>query len=879
MPLAASTRLGPYEIVAPLGAGGMGEVYRARDAKLGRDVALKVLPPLFAADPDRRARFTREAHVLASLNHPNIAAIYGIEETEGITALVLELVEGPTLADRIARGPVPIDEALKLATQIADALDAAHEKGIVHRDLKPANIKVTEDGRVKVLDFGLAKALTDEAAPDASLSPTMTAMASRLGVIVGTAAYMSPEQAKGKPVDQRTDIWAFGCVVYEMLTARSAFAQDTIPDTLARVISHEPAWEVLPSRTPPGVRRLLHRCLEKDAGRRLHCAADVRIAIEDAAITSDTNTVFVEQTPRRIAVVVPWLVAVAATALAVTFVWFNARRHEPDLLPLRLDVTAMPTTDPASFALSPDGRRLVFVATERHTAELWVRELDQAEPRRLANTEGASHPFWATSSRSIGFFAGGLLKRFDLGGGRPRVLAQARNPMGGAWNRDDVILYVPYASSPVMRVPASGGTSTAITQLAAGELSHRFPSFLPDGHRFLLLVITDTPENEGVYLTSIDAPHERRRILSVESPAEYAAPGYLLAVRDGALVAVPFDIRNEKVSGDPMTLSDHVFSTDRGGSAFSISASGLLAYRIGAQVASTPELEWIRRDGSLITALPAQGYVALTRDGQRVAVSQQASARTPFLTDIWLMETARRVPQRFTFDSRFHVNPVWSPDGSRLAFASNRSGVFDLFEKPVDFTRDERILLKTTANKFPTDWSPDGRVLLFVNEDAVTGDDLWTMSMAEPHTPVPFVAGSYAESQGQFSPDGHWVAYRSNESGQWEVYVRPYPGPGTQQLVSRAGGIQPRWRSDGKELFFIAGGRQMTAVSIELPSPGRPLVVGAPVLLFTAWLADFSNQQFGYAVDPGGQRFLMNVRVDETGTTTPITVVQNWLRN
>ncbi len=875
MALTTGTRLGPYEILGPIGSGGMGEVYRARDGKLDRDVAIKVLPDVFAADPERLARFEREAKALAALNHPNIAAIYGLEDGPDVKALVLELVEGPTLADRIAQGPIPVAEALPIARQIAEALEAAHEHGIIHRDLKPANIKVRADATVKVLDFGLAK-VVDVSPIDGGVlqEPALTRSAmTQAGVILGTAGYLSPEQAKGMTVDTRADIWAFGCVLYEMLTGRAVFAQKTVAETLARIIEREPAWEALPANMPPSLSRLLHRCLEKEPKRRLHAAADVRIAIEDVLVAHDSGAFAVSRTARKGTTVVAWMVASVAIVVAIVLASSTARRAAPTLPALLLDINTAPTTDPLSFALSPDGRQIVFVALEQQTPRLWLRQLDQPDAMPLTGTDAAAQPFWAPNGRSIGFFADGLLKRIDLTGGLPQVLAHARNPMGGAWNRDDVILYSPFAASPLRRVAATGGTPAAITRLSTGEVSHRFPAFLPDGRRFLFLVITGAPEDEGVYLGSLDGPDTRDRLLAADTAAVFAPPGHLLAVRQGGLIAVPFDPRGGTVSGEPITVASHA-AHDQGRGAFSVSTSGLVAFRVSGE---TPEakLVWIDRAGSIISTLSGQGFPGLTRDGQHITTTQRTMSHTLSNTDIWLIDIPRSEPRRFTFDPAFDISPVWSPDGSRIVFASNRHGAFDLFEKPVSFARDERVLLNTPDNKYPVDWSPDGRDLLFVNESGVTGDDLWTLPLHEPQTPVPFLNGSGAESQGQFSPDGRWVAYRSNQSGRWEILLRRYPGPGSQQLVSSSGGIQPRWRRDGKELFYVGANRRLMAVPIHLPSEGDAVETGVPVPLFTAQLADPANQQFGYAVDPHGQRFLMSIVAERT-STTPITIVQNW---
>jgi Tol biopolymer transport system component len=579
-----------------------------------------------------------------------------------------------------------------------------------------------------------------------------------------------------------------------MLTGRAPFAQETMTETLARILEREPEWKTLPSNTSSNVTRLLHRCLEKDLRHRLHAVADVRIAIEDALLAQAADAAAVVRTPGSRAAVVAWLIAFVAVMAAATVMWSTTRRA-PDLASLRLDVNIGSTRDRVSFALSPDGRMLAFVALDQQTPRLWLRPLGQTDTQPLAGTEGASHPFWAPDGRSIGFFADGWLKRVDLTGGRPQLLAQARNPMGGTWSPHDVILYSPNASSPLMRVPAAGGTPAAITRLLSDELSHRFPAFLPDGNRFLFLLQTSKPEDEGVYLGSLSsaAPETRDHLIAVRSAAEFAASDHLVMAREGVLIAVPFDIKKGAVSGEPITIAPQVANDQqRQRRAFSVSASGLVAYRIETAKPPETELVWIERDGTAKRTLSAQGYPTLTRDGRYVVVSQQTLTRTFSNTDIWLIDTVRGTPRQFTFDSAFDISAVWSSDGSRVVFSSNRKGTFDLFEKPASFAHDERVLLETSDNKFPTDWSPDNRVVLFVNEDAMTGDDLWTVAVDKPQERVRLLGGSHAESQGQFSPDGRWLAYRSNESGRWEIYLRPYPGPGSQQLVSRGGDITSR---------------------------------------------------------------------------------------
>src|SRR5436190_1122890 len=648
MALAPGTRLGAYEIVALLGAGGMGEVYRARDTKLGRDVALKILPALFAADPDRLARFRREAQVLASLNHQNIAQINGLEDSSDIPALAMELVEGPTLADRIAKGQIPLDEALPIARRIAEALEAAHEAGIIHRDLKPANIAVTSDGNVKVLDFGLAKAIepASGAAIDLASSPTITspAMMTGVGMILGTAAYMSPEQAKGRPADKRSDLWAFGCVFYEMLTGTRPFAGADVTETIAAVVRAEPNWSTLPADTPAAIRRLLRRCLEKDRLRRLPDAAVARLEIDDALTVPDAAVSGNPVGRRQTMTLVAWLVAAVAVTAAVTVAMSPVRRVASDSVPFRFEIATPPTTESASFALSPDGRQLVFVATGQRGSQLWLRSLDEVTAQPLAETEGASQPFWAPDSRSLGFFADGQLKRLHLGAGRPQVLAEARNPAGGAWNLYGDIIFSPNQASPLMRVAATGGTTTVVARLAPGERSHRFPVFLPDGRRFLVLFALSGPETEGIYLTSLDSPETRRRLLPDVSPVGYAPPGYLLLVRQGVLMAAPFNAARGTLLGEPTAVAPGKDSYN-GVQFFSVSASGLLAYRTRGPVSSS-RLTWIDRNGRETSGLSPSGFPHLSPDGQHVPVARYMTHNF----DIWLFDAARSVARPLTFD-------------------------------------------------------------------------------------------------------------------------------------------------------------------------------------------------------------------------------------
>ena len=868
-------QIGAYTIQGRLGAGGMGEVYRARDGKLGRDVAIKVLPSAFASDPDRLARFEREARLLATLNHPHIGAIYGVEEAAGVRALILELVEGPTLAERLNAGPLSVRETVSIARQIAEALDAAHEKGIIHRDLKPANIKVTPEGIVKVLDFGLAKAgaIAGEAAD-----------ATRDGAILGTAGYMSPEQARGQAVDKRTDIFAFGAILYEMLSGRRAFDGETAMDAVTAVLNDDPPE--LPAaerRIAPALTRIVDRCLKKNPAGRFQSASDLAFALEGISPQSDTaaaaliadGTKGLLRNPRLV-----WAIAASCALLVglaiATLLYFRPAAPEPQVT--RLDLVTPPTGDAYSMALSRDGRQLAYVANGDHGAQLWVRSLDQAIAQPLAGTEGAIVPFWAPDGRAIGFFAEGKLKRTDLTGGTVQVLADVSNPMGGAWGADGVILFTPSSTDPLLGVPATGGPVTSVTHLAPGQAGHHWPAFLPDGRRFLFVVSTGQPETYGIYVGSLDGG-EPTRIMPDATNAAYAPPGYLLLVARDVLVAYPFDAASAIVTGEPIPVAQRVGSCcDHG--AFSVSAQGILAYRGG--VATRRQFVWVDRAGRVLGDLGgvddfSPSFLDLSPDDQRAVFIRGVQANI----DVWIIRTGESVPRRFTFDRAIDSGPLWSPDGTRIVFRTFRGGAYNLYEKPMDGTTDEQPLLVTPLPKAPQDWSRDGRLLLYSNQDPSTGTDLWALPMTGERKPFPVLQTRFDEIQGQFSPDSRWLAYASNESGRDEIYVQTFPVTGGKWQISVAGGLQPRWRRDGQELFFVAPDNRLIAASIRMAPGGKALEAGTPVPLFQSKLASGPNivpagfqARAQYAVAADG-RFLMNVSADE-GVISPITIVQNW---
>ena len=873
------SRLGPYEISSHLGTGGMGEVYRAHDTRLQREVALKVLPAAFALDPDRLARFRHEAQVLASLSHPNIAIIHDVEEADGVPALVLELVEGPTLAERIAQGPIPLEEALAIARQVAEALEAAHDKGIIHRDLKPANVKVPRDGAVKVLDFGLAKVLEPPLASCAPSSPPSPA--SRPGMLLGTAAYMSPEQAREQHVDRRTDVWAFGCVLFEMLTGRAVFEGETTVEILAAVVKADPDWGRLPVSTPEAIQRLLRRCLQKDVRLRLHDIADARLEIEEAAREPPLEGRAAgnggwERKPAA------WALATVAVVAALTAMLSRIDESKPPSPEMRVEIATASTTDPISLQVSPDGRQVVFVATFEGRPRLWLRRLDDLAAWALTGTDFAAHPFWSPDGRSLAFFADQRLKRLDLDGGAVQPLARVGVGLGGTWTRDGQILFSARPASPILRVSDVGGEVAPVTRVQPGQVGHRFPQVLPDGSHFIYYS-AGTPETAGIYVARMDGS-DARRLVPTDSAGVFASSGHLLFIKQGTLHALRFDPAGLAVVGSPFSVAENVaVDSGFGRPALSAAKTGPILYR-QAGGGGRQQFIWFDRLGQELARLGEPDSLSLAHpsmspDGRRVAMTRAAGGNS----DLWLIDAARGALSRLTSDGGGDIFPVWSPDGRRIVFGSNRRGRggLELYQKSTTSSDGEELLAPMRPGMrmaIPDDWSPDGRFILFRDNSASGGYDLWVLPLDPAGEPVPVVRTEFEEGSAQFSPDGRWIAYQSDESGRAEVYVQPFPGPGARTQLSTAGGAQVRWNPRGNELFYVALDGLLMAVPIRLASDGVTLDADAPVPLFAtrilAGLPGQGNHRQQYVVAPDGRRFLVHSVVRED--TSPIIVILNW---
>lgn len=876
----SNQRLAHYEVAEKIGEGGMGEVFRARDTKLGRDVALKFLPDALGTDAERLGRFEREARLLAALNHPNIASIYGFEQVDDKRFLVLEMVEGEDLAKRIERGPVPVDEAVRIARQVCEALETAHDEGIVHRDLKPGNIVVTPDGTVKVLDFGLAKAWesdADASSPNLSHSPTILSDSPTMaGVILGTAAYMSPEQARGKTVDRRADVFAFGCVLLEMLTGRQTFTGETVSDTLAAVLRAEPEWDSLPTHTPRTIERLLRRCLDKDPRQRLRDIGEARITLERViAGQDDDEPAVVAAAPARRGGALGWAAAVVfaviAIAVVVGFVMkptVEERIVRASILPPKDVRFNLRGIHPGPVVISPDGRRITYVGRQSGgTSQLYVRELDGTDARALPGTDEAGYPFWSPDGRAVGFFAAGKLKRVDMTGGPPLTLCDAATGKGGSWNHDGTIVFAPSFNTPLHVVSENGGASTAVTSVvqSRGENSHRFPWFLPDGEHFLYFA-RGGGESSSIRVGAISSDFDHE-VMRATSNAVYAS-GYLLFLRESTLMARPFDAESFDFTGDPVPVGDPVrFIPGAMCGIFCASEEGLLVYQGGSSIPGA-RVTWRDMAGQELDAvgeIVQQDNLAISPDGKQICV--EVFDNVGGTADLWIYDVERRIRTRFTFDPANDLSPVWAPDGSKLVFASNRAGRSSLYMKAFGGASNEELLLESEGNLYSDDWTADGKHFVYLNLDSSATGDIWALPMEGERKPFPVLNSPHGEYGAQVSPNGGWIAYQSDESGQFEVYVTSFPVAGRKWQISSGGGANPKWAPGGRAIYYIGNN---TFFRVETDPGESTFGIGATERLFE------SNTVISYEVDVTGERIVLIEDADEGGVN-PLTLVSGWV--
>jgi serine/threonine protein kinase/Tol biopolymer transport system component len=875
MAITPGTRIGPYEVTSQLGEGAMGVVLRARDTKLLRDVALKVLPDHFADDPDRLSRLQREAQVLASLNHPNIAHIYGLEQIGTAGCIVMELVEGETLADRLKNGAVPLDEALEIAKQIADALAAAHERGIVHRDLKPANIKMTPNGTVKVLDFGLAKTLSGRSA-EMALSMMATKIDSSVaGSVTGTVAYMSPEQARGKEVDARTDVWAFGCVLYELLTGRQAFHGDTFTDTVARIVTGQPDLDLLPPEVPSSVRLLLAATLNKSIQQRLQHIGDMRLFLDQKFFPTAEMPAAAAVSSQRPRSSKLWIAAsfaaglVVALALAALYMRSGTAPNAPGM---RFEI-ALPNYF-GSLSISPDGQRIAYIAQPQgDNRALWIRPVGAETAQKLAGTDKLTGgALWSPDNRYIAFISDGKLKKIDVTTAAIQVLCDAAAGPGASWGRDGVILFV--QKNVIVRVPDGGGAVTPVTQLDASrkETLHALPAMLPDGKHFLYAIVSSVPENSGIFVSSLD-DKTKTRLLPLSSGRlnnlAFAPPGYLMLAGE-TLTAQRFDSSRLTLEGSPVAIADGIDGS------LSVSNTGLLFYRKASATSADKQLTWYDHSGkSLGHVGEAANYgdVEISPKGDRVAVDTITNNNR----DVWIIDIARGVPSRLTFDPLPDWTPVWSPDGSRIAFASGRNGTH-IYQKSSTGVGNDELMFKSDSSEIPVYWSPDGRYIVFsrLKPNGAAGVDTWLLSLSgsEPKA-SPFIESPFDKAQARVSPDGRWIVYATNDSGTYQIVVQSFPDPnGGKWQITAQGGIEPKWSRNGRELYYLAFDGKLMAVPIKSEPTFE---AGTPIALFETPLTVNRNQsprdrRYDVAVDG---RFLISVPL-ATAVSIPVTAVVNW---
>ena len=883
MMIVAGTRLGRYEIRSKLGEGGMGEVYRACDSGLNREVAIKVLPAAFAQDPERLGRFKREAQVLASFNHPNIAAIHGLEDSNGEIALVMELVEGPTLADRLSAGPIPLDEIVAIAKQIAEALEIAHERGIIHRDLKPANVKVTRDGTVKVLDFGLAKVFEDESpANDLSHSPTLI-KGTQAGVILGTAAYMSPEQAKGKAVDKRSDIWSFGCVLFELLTSKQCFSGETLTDVLAAVVRAEPDWDALPNGTPGAIRRLLRRCLTRESKQRLRDIGEARIILSDPhgeeteaeagrALTAPPQLLWKRS--------IPWAIVLffAAGLTAMTLMYVSRAPKAQALLRSSINLPAGFSLDRnnSSLALSPEGQRLVFAAAgdDGKGQQLWLRSLDSLTIQPLAGTNGATYPFWSPDGRYVGFFADQKLKKTEISSGTVQTLCDAVDGRGASWSRKDVIVFAPQAIGPLFEVSAAGGTPVQLTSVKSTDETNRNPHFLPNGERLLFFsgLATNSDNENGIY--SIDLATRKLALIAREnSEGIYVEPGYLVFVRNGNLMAQPFDADHLRLNGQAVPIAEHVlYNPDRYTGAYSLSDNGLLVFLSRSSVVKS-QLTWFEIDGRKLETVGEPAAIlsiSISPDGKRALAQVQGNPAD----SLWMYDLNRGITRRFTGGSEAFSGPAWSPDGRLVSYASQSRF---LFLQASDAISEAQKLQSGQNTSVVNGWSADGRMVVFGSQTS-QGGDLWIQSLEGDKKAYPFLITPANEIEGTVSPDGRWIAFASDETGRYELYVTSFPSPGGKRQISSDGADAPQWINDGRELAYINAERKLVIVDVDARGPefgisqSKVLFGGKPL---PARPHDPDNWDVPVYLTADGKRILLPVAVG-TDSSRPVDLVTNW---
>jgi serine/threonine protein kinase len=886
MSISAGTKLGRYEIRSKIGEGGMGEVYAARDIQLARDVAIKVLPATYSANEDHLRRFEQEACAASSLNHPNILSIYDVGTHDGTFYLVSELLKGETLRQRSGGVALGQRRVIDYALQIANGLAAAHEKGIIHRDLKPENIFITNDGRVKILDFGLAK-LTQLGGDQAQTDIPTRRVDTAPGVLIGTVGYMSPEQLKGHPIDQRSDLFSFGAILYEMLSGRRAFHRESPAETMSAILKEDPP-EVSDSNkaVSPALERLVNHCLEKNPESRFHSARDLVFALE--ALSGSTITSQPDAAPPALSGNTrwrnrfPWIVAglLAVLAALAFLVPYLRPTQKEEIHAVRLTIPPPPKGVISTLSVSPDGQRVVYGAPNADGKQvLWLRSLDSATAQPLPGTDNPFFTtFWSPDSRNLAFVSStdNKLKRIDVTGGVPQNIANAPNGRGGTWNRDGVIVFAPASEGPLARVSAAGGAVSEVTALdeSRGEISHRFPWFLPDGRHFLFFARGATYEGNSICVGSLDAK-ESKRLINADSGAVYSPPGYLLYVREGTLMAHEFDLDRLEVKGEPIAIADAVigFDVTSNLARFSISETGVLVYYGGSDF-NKADLIWVDRQGKQVGTVAKAadyGYIRLSRDDKRLVIAlRDPSTRW----DVWILDLAHGGQTRFTFDSGNEIFPIWSPDGGRIAFSSNRDGHVNMYQKSSNGSGNEEQILVSSEAEFCNDWSTDGQFIAFHKLSPQTRADIWIVPLSGDRKPFAYLETPFGERDARFSPNGRWIAYVSDETGPREVYVQSFPiGRGKWQ-ISRGGGGPPTWRRDGKEIFYVSGDKLM---SVEVKMDGDTFEAGTPQPLFEVRGAALPGGLGGAAFDAttDGQRFLIGVPMQEA-TFLPITVVLNW---